>query len=349
MFLGSGGGLSAVPLVRGSPAGRPTSFRPGGLSRVGPNRRRVRRVALVCVVVVSLAGAAGASAGGISDEPCPNLRGEHTNTCPSGTVGVGYALRFVESEGSGCGPGRQTFHFDSGLLPPGLTLSAAGLLSGTASQTGRFQFYVEMREPQDDPASCAGKRTQKQFTLTIRKQPWVTSTPAPPVSEVGRPFRLRLRARGGSGRFVWERAAGTLPTGLKLRDDGAIEGTPRRAGTYRFVTRSTDTEGRSLRWPVSLVVAAPLVARSQRLPVAKVGRFYSANLTAKGGVGATRWKLKRGRLPDGIRLAPRLGRLTGHPQGDWHAPPHGRSQRRTQGQVHKHPRHHHHRTTPHNG
>jgi hypothetical protein len=28
-------------------------------------------------------------------------------------------IRFVESDGSGCGPGRQTFHLDSGLLPPG--------------------------------------------------------------------------------------------------------------------------------------------------------------------------------------------------------------------------------------
>ena len=63
-----------------------------------------------------------------------------------------YSIRFVESDGSGCGPGRQTFHLDSGRLPPGLTLAQDGTLNGTAMQAGSFQFYVEMREPQDDPS-----------------------------------------------------------------------------------------------------------------------------------------------------------------------------------------------------
>ena len=87
---------------------------------------RMGRIALAVAVVVALAGASGAPAGGIADEPCPNARGEQTNTCPAGTVGVPYSLRFVESEGSGCGSGRQTFHLDSGLLPPGLILTPEG-------------------------------------------------------------------------------------------------------------------------------------------------------------------------------------------------------------------------------
>ena len=245
-------------------------------------------VALVLAVVAALVGASGARGGGIADEPCPNTRGEHTNTCPPGTIGTAYSLRFVESEGSGCGPGRQTFHLDSGLLPPGLMIAADGSLSGTATQTGSFRFYVEMREPENDPANCAGKRTQKQFTLKIRQAPWLTSSPAiPPVPEVGKPFRMTLRARGGSGRFAWERAAGKLPAGLRLRDNGSIGGTPRTAGTYRFVVRATDTEGRSLTRPVRLVVASQPVARKQRLPVAIVGRRHSARPTAGGGDAST--------------------------------------------------------------
>ncbi len=286
------------------------------MNLTGTNTRGlVRRIAPVVAFVAALAGASGASAGGIADEPCPNARGEHTNTCPPGTVGAPYSVRFVESDGSGCGPGRQTFHFDSGLLPPGLTLAPDGSLSGIARQAGSFQFYVEMREPRDDPSNCVGKRTQKQFTLRIRQQPWITSTPAiPPGSEVGTPFRMTLRARGGSGIFVWELVAGKLPVGLRLRDDGSIVGTPRIAGTYGFVARARDTEARSLRWPVMLVVAPRLVVRTQRLPAAKVGRFYRADLAAAGGVAPTVWKLSRGRLPQGIRLASALGRFTGTPR-----------------------------------
>ena len=103
-----------------------------GLNLAYAKQTRVGRIALAIAIVAALAGASGAQAGGIADEPCPNARGEHTNTYPSGTVGAPYSLRFVESEGSGCGPGRQTFHLDSGLLPPGLILAPDGRLEGIA-------------------------------------------------------------------------------------------------------------------------------------------------------------------------------------------------------------------------
>jgi hypothetical protein len=276
---------------------------------------RIGRFALAIAIVAALAGVSGALAGGIADEPCPNARGEHTNTCPSGTVGAPYSLRFVESEGSGCGPGRQTFHLDSGLLPPGLILAPDGRLNGIALETGSFTFYVEMREPQDEPTTCAGKRTQKQFTLRIRAQPWITSTPAMPLGpEVGIPFRLTLRARGGTGSFDWEAGAGGLPVGLRLRDDGSIAGTPRAAGTYRFVARARDTEARSVTYPVTLDVTRRLTLPARQLPAGKLGRFYSANLATVGGIAPTRWKLVGGRLPSGIRFASESGSLIGTPR-----------------------------------
>jgi hypothetical protein len=276
---------------------------------------RVGRIALVLAIVVALAGASGAPAGGIADEPCPNVRGEHTNACPSGTLGAPYSLRFVESEGSGCGPGRQTFHVDSGLLPPGLILTPDGRLNGIALRTGSFTFYVEMREPQDEPSTCAGKRTQKQFTLRIRAQPWITSTPALPLGpEVGIPFRLTLRARGGTGIFDWEVGAGRVPLGLRLRDDGSLAGTPRVAGTYRFVARARDTESRSIEYPVTLDVTPRLTVPAPHMPAGKLGRFYSANLATVGGIAPTRWKLVGGRLPSGIRFAAESGSLIGTPR-----------------------------------
>jgi len=279
------------------------------------NSVRVKRLILTLALVAAVAVASDAPAGGISDETCPTTRGEHTNTCPPGTVGAPYSIRFVENEGSGCGPGRQTFHLDSGVLPPGLTLAPNGTLSGISTLAGSFQFYVEMREPQDDPASCAGKRTQKQFTLRVRPQPWIVSIPAvTPRSEAGVPFQMTLRARGGSGVFAWALVAGKLPRGVRLGVDGSIVGTPRIAGSYSFEVRARDTEARSLKWPAMLLVAPRLRIPPQRPPVAKVGRFYSADLTATGGVAPKVWRLTRGRLPRGIRLTSALGRLTGTPR-----------------------------------
>jgi large repetitive protein len=280
--------------------------------------RRENEIMVRLVLAVALVGALtlapSARAGGISDEECPNIAGENTNTCPAGTVGVPYLIRFTEREGSGCGPGRQTFHFDSGILPPGLSLALDGTLSGTSYQHGIFKFYVEMREPTNDPAHCAGKETQKQFTLKIRRQPWIVSFPAvTPRSEVGVPFRAALRARGGSGLFAWSLASGRLPEGLRLFADGSIEGTPRSNGAYRLTARAKDTEGRTVAWKVELTVASRLRVHSRQLPRAQTGRRYRADLDSLGGVGPTTWTLTRGRLPRGLRLESARGRLVGSP------------------------------------
>jgi large repetitive protein len=272
-------------------------------------------LALGVAFAATVAVVSDAPAGGISDEPCPNVAGEHTNTCPPGQVGMPYDLRFVETEGSGCGPGKQTFHVDSGVLPPGLALAPDGTLSGTPTQAARFQFYVEMSEPQDDPASCAGKKTQKQFTLTICRQLTIVSSPTvPPRAEVGVAFRMALAHCGGMGGLVWTVSAGELPAGLRLGAHGSISGAPRVAGTYRFTARATDTQLRSASFTGTITVAPRLRVRAQLLRAARVGHPYRAELSTVGGVGRKVWTIERGRLPRGIRLASALGTLTGTPE-----------------------------------
>ena len=275
----------------------------------------IKRLALVIAVVASLAAAGEGPAGGIADQPCMNVAGENTNTCPPGEVGAPYSVRFVEQEGSGCGPGKQTFHLDSGLLPPELALASDGTLSGIPTQAGTFQFYVEMREPQDDPANCAGKRTQKQFTLKICNQLGIVTSPAsPPLTEARAPFRMTLSWCGGNGKLAWGVSAGQLPPGLTLRPDGSIAGAPRAAGTYRFNARAADAQGRTARYAGTISVAPSLRLRAQNVPTARVGRIYRAELRAIGGVGPTSWTVERGRLPRGLRLDAALGVLVGTPR-----------------------------------
>ena len=276
---------------------------------------KLRLVLLALSVTVCLTCASAVTAGGIDDQPCPNVAGENTNTCPAGTVGAPYAIRFVEREGSGCGPGRQTFDLDSGLAPPGLTLEKDGTLSGTPERSGRFRFYVEMREPLDDPEHCAGKETQKQFTLAIRNPVSIVTEPAPTLpAEVGAPVRTVLRATGGTGVFRWTMLEGALPAGVSLGRGGSIAGTPRTAGTYRFTARASDTEKRFATWSGTYRVAPRLRIRTQRVRTGRVGRSYDVTLRADGGVAPRRWRLRRGRLPRGVHLATALGRFTGTPR-----------------------------------
>ena len=275
----------------------------------------IRQFTLIFALGAVLALTGDAPAGGISDEPCPNVAGEHTNTCPAGKLGTSYSLRFVETDGSGCGPGAQTFHFDSGLLPAGLTLASDGTLSGTPRQLGTFRFYVEMREPQDDPEHCAGKRTQKQFTLTICRELGIVPSPLqPPRSERGVRFGMTLSACEARGTVRWNVSAGALPPGLTLRLNGTIAGIPRAAGVYRFTATATDALLQKLEYMGTITVAPALRLASRRVAYARVGRSYRAALVAQGGVKPFVWKVVRGRLSPGLRLDSARGILGGTPR-----------------------------------
>jgi hypothetical protein len=64
------------------------------------------------------------------------------------------------------------FNLFSGALPPGLTLSTAGLLSGTPTAAGDYDFVVRMRDAND----CIGVRN---YTLIVRPNcPAITINPA---------------------------------------------------------------------------------------------------------------------------------------------------------------------------
>ena len=181
-------------------------------------------------------------------------------------------------------------------------------------QAGTFQFYVEMREPQDDPANCAGKRTQKQFTLKICDQLGIVSSPpASPHAEARVPFRMALSWCGGVGKVTWTVSTGDLPAGLTLRQGGSITGAPRLAGTYRFTATATDIQRRAASYALAISVAPSLRLRAQRVPAARVGREYRTRLKAIGGVAPRIWTVERGRLPRGLRLDSALGVLVGTP------------------------------------
>ena len=64
-------------------------------------------------------------------------------------------------------------------------------------------------------------------------------------------------------------------------------------------------------------LAEPLVVTSAHLPVAHVGRAYSARLLAGGGTAPYKWRLISGPLPSGLRLLAD-GHITGTPRHNAH-------------------------------
>jgi len=86
---------------------------------------------------------------------------------PDGAVGSRY---FHQFEGvGGCGPALPyQFRILNSSLPPGLSLSSSGLISGTPTQQGSTSFWVELSD-QDPPTAawCRSAKSEEQFTLNI--------------------------------------------------------------------------------------------------------------------------------------------------------------------------------------
>jgi Putative Ig domain len=233
---------------------------------------------------------------------------------PGGTVGQPYsqtltALTVTSIDPFQGSPANATWSIQSGSLPTGVTLSTAGLLSGTPTTEGSYTFVVK--------AQAGNIVDTETETLTVRQPVVVTSPFAPgqvaPRLEVDVPFTASQSATGGSGTFAWTLAGGTVPPGLELKPDGSLSGTPTEPGQYTFAVKVADTEGRVTTLNATLVVAAKLGIATVTLKPAKVGRAYRQKIARTGGVAPLEWKLLRGKLPKGVTLAKKLGLFIGTP------------------------------------
>jgi hypothetical protein len=89
---------------------------------------------------------------------CPFIT-VNPSSLPHGQKGHSYSQTLTASGGSG----PYTFTKTSGSLPPGLTLSPAGVISGTPTSNGTFTFTVQAT----DSHGCTGSRT---YSLVIGEE-----------------------------------------------------------------------------------------------------------------------------------------------------------------------------------
>ncbi len=225
----------------------------------------------------------------------------------AGTTGTPYSLQMTATV-----EGAKTWTINSGTLPPGLAIDAStGLISGTPSASGQFDFQV-LAKMNDDTRSDT-----KSLAIVIRDPLAITAgEPFTPTrraaGEVSVPFEAMLTATGGDGTYTWSLAEGTLPPGLLIAD-GAISGIPRAAGVYRFTARVTDAEGRVANYPARVVIAQKLAISTRLVLPGRVGKLFQRRLVTTGGMKPTMWRVVRGPLPRGVFLDRTLGRLYGFP------------------------------------
>ena len=97
---------------------------------------------------------AGTYPGNASSVPAAALSITTASPLPAGTVGTAYNQSFASSGGSGT----KTWSVSAGTLPAGLSLSSAGVLSGTPTTAATSSFTVQV---------TGGGTATKAFSLTI--------------------------------------------------------------------------------------------------------------------------------------------------------------------------------------
>ncbi len=222
---------------------------------------------------------------------------------PDGTQGTPYSFQF--SAHSGCPPYR--YAILSGSLPPGLTLSSEGVISGTPTTPGSYSFWAGLGD------TCVTPETgsQRPFTINIAPHLKVSTTALPPVT-VGVPYSFKLAAEGG-GTQRWSVSSGTLPAGLTLSQDGTLSGTATAALPAPVSITFLVTDGSRLdHQALNLDVVAPLAATAPTLPTAENGHALgAATLTATGGRQPYTWTATG--APAWLTVNPTTGAISGTP------------------------------------
>jgi large repetitive protein len=253
---------------------------------------------------------------------------------PPAYVGQPYSKQF--NGRGGCGPALPyQFTIIGGALPPGLTLSLSGLVSGTPTQAGSYSFWVNLGDQNPPSASwCNPGNSQREFTINVSATgpapppppPIIKPPPPPPVKitsssvaggEVDLAYAASLTATGGGSTRTWSLSGGALPPGLALSAEGRITGTPTAAGTYDFtvaVRSGTSTASQSLR---ITVIPGLSVNPSPAVPAAEVRTEYKASVAAilglTGGAPPYRFVPISG-FPFGIGFDTSTGTIFGLPR-----------------------------------
>jgi hypothetical protein len=154
-------------------------------------------------------------------------------TLSNATVGHPYSKVLVASNGSG----PYVFSVSQGALPTGLMLSSAGVLSGTPTVEGQFNFTVVAT----DIYGCSGTRDYSMFV----KCSDITVSPMNPTlsnGAEGHPYSKTFTASGGISSYTFVNID-PVPSGLSLSTSGVLSGTPTVNGSFYFTVRATDSFG----------------------------------------------------------------------------------------------------------
>lgn len=210
LSLNSTGTLGGTPTATGS-----FTFTVQAGDASSPSQTIMIHVAITSVPVLVITSAGGA--------------------LPDAIVGKPYSVTLLAAGGTL----PLTWALASGQLPAGLSLSTAGVLSGTPTLANPTPtvFTVQVQDGGAPPQS-------KSLALTIRAPAPLAIVPgggALPQALANVAYSTQLSTTGGIGPVTWSVTSGSLPPGMTLSSLGTVSGTSSAVGNYAFTIQAADS------------------------------------------------------------------------------------------------------------
>lgn len=131
-----------------------------------------------------------------------------------------------------------SYSLTSGTLPPGLSLTPTGYISGMTMNLSHENTYTFIISANDNQTTIS-----KQFSLTVNavNDPitWITASALGDMTDTY--ISIQLSAYDPDSTVTFSIVSGNLPVGVSLSSSGLISGAnPRDNQTYTFTVRATD-------------------------------------------------------------------------------------------------------------
>ncbi|WP_146112090.1 MULTISPECIES: IPTL-CTERM sorting domain-containing protein [unclassified Brevundimonas] len=244
----------------------------------------------------------------------PNLLLD-TTPLPSTSVGAAYSASVTATGGTL----PYVYTIASGDLPTGVTLSSAGVISGTPGASGTFNVTIKVR---DSSTGTGPYEASHAYTLTVTP-PTLSVSGFLGGASLYASYSGSVSANGGQGPYSYVVSNGSTPPGITLAADGAFSGTPTTTGSFTFSVTATDSTAGNVGGPYTgsdtftIVVAAPIIVLpGASLSDAILHQSYSQQLPgASGGLAPYSYIFTGGALPLGMSLSS-TGLLSGTPTLD---------------------------------
>ena len=162
--------------------------------------------------------------------------GVQTVSLPNGTLNAGYSVPLVAI--GGVPP--YTWSKSSGSLPPGVSLSSSGVISGTPTATGEYDFEVLVTDSNSPPQSTD---IPEDIVVNGSAGSLSITSPSLPGGTISTPYYALLTANGGITPYTWSITSGSLPAGLSLNpSSGLVSGVPGAAGLSSMTVQVKDAD-----------------------------------------------------------------------------------------------------------